>query len=546
MKGFCLADYAVQIGAFKNHLYAKQTADALEKSGLRVIQFRGGVDATQGLLRILTGPYATHMEAENARGMLADQGFRGFVRSIEDNPDVKKNSNARSESVTLERTLAPEPEAARANVFLSNYFAAPEPFEISKTPEPASPSTLPFSLSGYVQSEAAYTFAAPDHWSKFRNTFELAAQKKLTSQINLKISGRFSYDAIYDITTFFPDRVKRDQRFDAMFRETYLDVGAGDWDFRVGRQQIIWGEVVGLFFADVVSAKDLREWIIPDLDYLRIPQWAARAEYFKDDFHAEAILVPYMTYDRIGKPGSDYFPFPPVPPPGFALNIRNERIAHRGLSDVAVGVRLGYLLRGWDLTGFYYDSVDSSPAFFRQLISAPPATVVYTPDHDRIHQLGGTLSKDFQSFVVRAEAVYTWDRWFNVTRLSDSDGVVRQNFLDYIVGVDFPLPSDSRLNLQFFQRWFPSHNPDIIPRRVESGITLFASAKILDDKVEPDLLVIHSLNRLDWMVRPRITWRFHPDWRFRIGTALFGGNNQGLSGRFDNRDRAFVELRYAF
>ena len=93
MKGFCLADYAVQIGAFKNHLYAKQTADALEKSGLRVIQFRGGADATEGLLRILTGPYATHIEAENARTTLTEQGFPGFDRridaaNIKDEPDV--------------------------------------------------------------------------------------------------------------------------------------------------------------------------------------------------------------------------------------------------------------------------------------------------------------------------------------------------------------------------------------------------------------------------------------------------------------------------
>ena len=71
-------------------------------------------------------------------------------------------------------------------------------------------------------------------------------------------------------------------------RETYLDVSAGDWDFRLGRQQIVWGEMVGLFFADVVSAKDLREFVLPDFDYLRIPQWSVRTEYFKGDFHGEA------------------------------------------------------------------------------------------------------------------------------------------------------------------------------------------------------------------------------------------------------------------
>ena len=438
------------------------------------------------------------------------------------------------------------PVAAKPYLIDANTFAVPDPLDSSSTPEPTPKAGLPFQIFGFVQNETAYTFAAPDHWSKFRNLIELALQKNLATDVNLKVSGRFFYDGIYDMTTFFPDRVKRNLRLEAMFRETYLDASIGDWGVRLGRQQIIWGEVVGLFFADVVSAKDLRELILPDLDYLRIPQWAARAEYFKGDFHAEAIWIPYMTYDRIGKPGSDFYPFPPPPPPGFALNIQNERIPSHTVSNSALGLRLGYLLAGWDLTSFYYDSVDASPTFFRQVALAPPATFIYRPEHGRIRQLGATFSKDFHSFVLRGEAVYTWDRWFNVTRLADSNGVVRQNFLAYILGVDFPLPSDSRLNLQFFQTWFPSHDPDITPRRIESGISLFASTKILDDKIEPDLLVIQSLNRLDWMVRPRITWQFLPNWRFRVGTGVFGGNSQGFFGRFANKDRAFVELRYTF
>ena len=68
--------------------------------------------------------------------------------------------------------------------------------------------------------------------------------------------------------------------------------------------------MVGLFFADVVSAKDLREFILPDFDLIRIPQWAARVEYFKNDFHAEAMWIPVMSYDKIGKPGAEFFPIP--------------------------------------------------------------------------------------------------------------------------------------------------------------------------------------------------------------------------------------------
>ena len=90
----------------------------------------------------------------------------------------------------------------------------------------------------------------------------------------------------------------------------------GSWDFRVGAQQIIWGEVVGLFFADVVSARDMREFLLPGFDIIRIPQWAARAEYFAGDTHVEFIWIPVPLFDRIGKPGADFYPAPlPSPTP---------------------------------------------------------------------------------------------------------------------------------------------------------------------------------------------------------------------------------------
>ena len=96
-----------------------------------------------------------------------------------------------------------------------------------------------------------------------------------------KLSGRAAYDAVFEFEDdFYPAAVEDDRRTEFILRETYLDVPAGDWDFRIGRQHIIWGEMVGLFFADVVSAKDMRQFVAQDFELLRIPQWAVRAEHF--------------------------------------------------------------------------------------------------------------------------------------------------------------------------------------------------------------------------------------------------------------------------
>jgi hypothetical protein len=71
----------------------------------------------------------------------------------------------------------------------------------------------------------------------------------------------------------------------------------------------------------------------------------------KEIFKAEAIWIPYTTYDRFGKPGSDFYPFTIPPPPGFGQQIRSERTPHK-LSDSSFGFRTSY--NGWDLAAFYW------------------------------------------------------------------------------------------------------------------------------------------------------------------------------------------------
>jgi hypothetical protein len=402
-----------------------------------------------------------------------------------------------------------------------------------------------FGLRGFVQTELARTIASPTHWSKALTRAELATQGQSGERLKWKLSARLDYDAVYDLTDYYPSEVRKDQRLNFTLRENYIDFGAGNWDFRLGRQQVVWGEVVGLFFADVVSAKDLREFILPDFEILRIPQWAARAEYSADNFHAELLWIPAPSYDKIGKPGAEFFPAPPAAPPGVGTLFRGESRPARSLSNTNYGARFGTLLDGWDLSAFYYRSTDASPTFYRQVVAVPQPAFIYEARHDRIHQLGATVSKDVGSFVLKGEAVYTRGRQFNVLRASDDNGVVPQSTVDWVVGLDFTPFERSRLNVQLFQRATLDRDPDIIPKSRENGYTIFFSNK-LTDRVDAQVLWIASLDRSDWLLRPRLNWQFETNWRLSVGADVFHGPPLGFFGRFDNRDRIYTELRYSF
>ncbi len=401
----------------------------------------------------------------------------------------------------------------------------------------------------------------------------MTGQGQFSEHVKWKIGGRFDYDAAYDHSNFYAPDVRRDQRYEFTFRENYLDVSTGgNWEFRLGRQHVVWGEMVGLFIADVVSARDLREFILPEpeLQMLRIPQWAARAEYFGKDMKAELLWIPYPSFDDIGKPGvppgipgfkgatgADFYPYP-ITGPGGSQFLGEDRPS-RKLSNTNYGFRLSTLQSGWDLSAFYYHSLDIQPTFYRQVLPGPaPGLLVqpgpapgapvflYQARHDKIDQVGGTVSKDFQSAVLKAEAVYTNGRQFNVTRITQPNGLVEQDTIDWAIGLDFTLPKDVRLNVQFFQRAFLDHDPDTLLRKYESGVSVLFDTIKLANNVEGRMLLVHSLNRSDWLVRPKVTWTFEKNWRLALGADIFGGPPIGVFGRYDDNDRVYTELRYSF
>ena len=399
-------------------------------------------------------------------------------------------------------------------------------------------------LRGFAQFELARTISDPAHWSKMRTRLEFGSGGKSDLGFKWKWNLRAAYDHVFDATNFYPTDVRRDQRASLDFGETYIDKSLGNWDLRIGRQHVVWGEMVGMFIADVVSARELREFILPDFNTLRIPQWAARAEYFKDDFLGELLWVPLPSYDKVGKPGADYFPYQPEMP-GVATSYRNEITPARKLGNGNFGFRGGVLKNGWDLAGFFYRSMDVAPTFARQVILAPQPELIYQARHDRISQAGGSLTKDFGDFVLKSEAVYTRGRQQTVLRATEPTGLVPQDTVDWAVSLDIPFESETRLNLQAFQTATLNRDPDIIPKKFESGYSVLVNSK-LTPKIEGEILWAASLDRNDWMLRPKLNWSFERNWRFVVGADVFYGPPTGYFGRYGDKDRVYTELRYSY
>ena len=406
----------------------------------------------------------------------------------------------------------------------------------------------PIRFGGFLDVLPAYTYSDPSHWSRAVARLQLTAQGEIAERVKWKLGARIDVDPVYYASNFYLEPVKQNQRFDVFYRENYLDFSAGDWDFRIGAQQIIWGEVVGIFVADVVSAKDEREFLLPSFDIIRIPQVAARAEYTTGDSHLELIWIPIPAFDNIGKPGSDFYParLPSPTPSQVADQFQDPVKPGRQLSNSSYGVRGNTLIDGWDLAAFYYRSFSASPTFYRLPSGALDPPFTFQPRYDHIWQTGGTLSKDLSEFVLRAETVYTHGLGYSVTDLATPQGVVFRPTLDYILSAEFSLPGDTRVNVQGFQRvFFGGSVSDFVVKSDGFGASILVSTK-LGATLEPQILWIQNFKDAGGLVRPRLNWLAAKNMNLGFGVDIFTGPASGFFGRYNNRDRVYAELRYDF
>lgn len=403
-------------------------------------------------------------------------------------------------------------------------------------------------LHGSMTNETALRTASTSRLTKVKNILRLSTIYSVNENITVHLAGRFFYDAVFDLTDHYSDRVRKDQEDEADFREAFLHASFGNVDLKLGRQQIVWGEAVGgLFVADVVNPKDLREFILPDPAEMRIPLWAANMEYFLRGTYVQAIWIPVLDYNELPVQGSE-FEQTLSRPEGVPFTVRSTKEPDRTLKNSGLGFRLSRMIGGWDLGVFYLYTYDAFPAPFRR-VEAPqgfPPTVMIEPEHRRLNIFGTTFSKALGNDILRGEFVLNKGRYFAADDPADRDGVVKEDSLDYLLSLDHTFWGRVDCNVQWLQRIILDADPPTTDRQVESFVSLWLQTGFWDNRVQPEIFVITGLNQADLMVRPKITYHWAGHWRAALGADLFEGSSDGDFGQYDAKDRVYVELGYHF
>ncbi len=123
-------------------------------------------------------------------------------------------------------------------------------------------------FNGYVRNYTAALLQGDNEYSIVQNTLNLNLEHS-RDMVAFK-ANPFIYQ--------YPDK-----EMQIGLREAYMDIFFESVDIRIGKQQIIWGKADGVFITDIVSPKDLSEFLLRDFDEIRMGVTGAKFDYYLND-----------------------------------------------------------------------------------------------------------------------------------------------------------------------------------------------------------------------------------------------------------------------
>ncbi len=388
---------------------------------------------------------------------------------------------------------------------------------------------------------------------------ELEFSGSLSPAASFKVIGRARYDALDylepgeledqgDYRSGWNRRMSVSDNADVELREAYLDLYAGEWFFRLGKQQVVWGQADGLRVLDQVNPLSYREFILGDFDERRIPLWMVNAERPVGDVTVQLLWVLDQTYDEL--PTEGVFAFtasqfrPQLPDDVTSVTLTAVERPDGAFSDSNAGVRVTGFSGGWDWSLNALYAYRSSPVIYRERHGQGGYTL--EPTYSRSTLVGGSASNAFGSWTLRTEMGLQSKLPVLVNDPADTDGIVETPEVRGVVGLDYQVDADTLLSGQLFVSTLVDAVADARRDRTTETASFLLRREFMNDTVQVEGLLLHSIDRGDGLAQLSAKYRFSDAINLRAGIDFFYGDEEGLYGQFDKLDRVSVSVEYGF
>ena len=355
-----------------------------------------------------------------------------------------------------------------------------------------------------------------------------------------EISGVRSYFSGY----FSGEDLHRTPVWSGDVREAYLEKSAGDFDFRVGRQILVWGRADKLNPTDSLTVRDFRR-LTTDDEEQRLGLFATRATWNLGAFRASAIWEPEWR-----SPGL------PIPPLGSGVSLTDE--APGGAAAIQYGLKVDRSGGDVDFSASYFNGFSRTPDL--DLIAAGPTGVALGLRYSRVQILGADFATAWNGIGLRGESAYTL-----TPDPSGTDPLIQNPALFTVLGIEKSPFENLNFNIQYLNRWVQAwSDPEAASGpsarllaeteavntqqavRMNHGVSVRPSYKLLNETLELEVAWVRWFTTQEQLVRPKITYAFSDHVKAVAGGEIYSGPAESFLGRLHDASALFTELRLAF
>ncbi len=392
-------------------------------------------------------------------------------------------------------------------------------------------------FSGYVRNYSGMLMGnGSTDFVILQNTFNLNFEKSFDNSA-FKVNPMIYHDESDSITF--------------RLREAYLDLYFENFDLRIGKQQIVWGKADGVFITDIVSPKNLFQFLLPEFDEIRIGVVGAKLDYYIGDNTFEVVWLPVFTPTEYASNNSVWSITPAFSmTPTFDYSKQN---ISSSLENSEIFVKYSALTEyvDFEIMGGYM--WDDDPTMVNKLIptgGGPIAmNLIITPEHKRLSLAGGSFSTTLGPLVLRGEGAYYFGKYFNTTNLKVNNGLAEKDYIHYMIGTDFSL-LDINFSMQFIQKIILDYDTTIKPTPLfndeyNNMMTFLARYSMLNETLDLELFSYYDFEFDDALIRPRVLYDYSDSINLQFGANIFTGT-QGQFGQFNKNDMVYGKIIYSF
>ncbi|MFQ6084074.1 MAG: DUF1302 family protein [Candidatus Aminicenantia bacterium] len=403
-------------------------------------------------------------------------------------------------------------------------------------------------------------FVEIDHVSYFKNNNESKINSRNQGILQMELRSSLGYQAsIFSAVEFREDR-SDPSRNRIYLDEAYIDLYLGNFDFRLGKQIIVWGKADGINPTDNITPWDFSDFL--DTDDERIGVFALKANYYIGDWTFEGILIPIFTPSILPLRNSRWFPdFPeeisnPMYPASGSPTVKtsyeflDQTLPDESFDEAQFAVKLSSTFSGWDVSLSYYSGWNNLATFHRilQPVSSDSLHIILQSKYHRRKVAGADFSTTSGKLGIRGEAAYYFTEDPN-----GEDPEIDDPYFQYVIGIDrtfSDLIGDN--NLFVLIQWIQEIPKNNVEYRKDDLNHIFQKSITVRLEYElgnyAKLIVegVYNIKGKDYYLRPNFSYEVTDAVTLDICGDILGGESDTFFGSYKDNKRVQVKMKYSF